>query len=226
MTEWALQRLMHWLSPSFPVGAFAYSHGLEAAVDKGLVHDADSLSDWIGFLLDHGGARADAGFFVLSWQAVHEGREEDFISVSERAAAQRGSSELALENTAQGEAFLLMIDKVWGLGSDHWRHLLQERRIEVGYPIAVATASALAGIPLAQALTAYLTGFVANLTSAALRLVPLGQTDGQKVLMALETAVTEAVDRALTAPEISGAAIGLDLLSMHHETQYTRLFRS
>ena len=227
MTELALQRLMHWLSPAFPVGAVAYSHGLEAAVEKGLVTDADGLGDWIGFLLDYGSARADAGFFVLAWHAVREGREDDFISISERAAAQRGSAELALENTAQGEAFLLMIGKAWGaLGSGHWQSLLREHRIAAGYPIAVATAGALAEIPPAQSLTAYLSGFVANVTSAALRLIPLGQTDGQKVISALENTVTAAVERALADPDISGAAIGLDLLSISHETQYTRLFRS
>jgi urease accessory protein len=227
-TEAALYRLLTWLSPGFPVGAYSYSHALEAAVEAVRVHDAGTLGTWIEGILAHGTASADAIFLAATWQAVRADDRAGFAASAERAAAMRGSAELALESTAQGAAFIGVVEATWNvpaLGS--WRASLPAG-IAITYPVAVALAAALAGLPLPATLTAYLQAFAANLVSAGVRLIPLGQSDGQRVLARLESAVARAtaaapgrgLDDAATATPV------IDLLSMRHEDQYTRLFRS
>jgi urease accessory protein len=149
--------------------------------------------------------------------------------VAARAEAHRGTAELALEARAQGEAFLATCRAAWPHPFlDRWAEALDAAERKPAYAVAVGVATALADVPLGAALTAYLHAVAANLVSAGVRLVPLGQTDGQRCLAALEAVVRDAVAAALVrGPEDFGAsALALDLLSMAHETQYTRLFRS
>ncbi len=229
MNERALYRLLVWMSPAFPVGGFSYSHGLEMAVDDGRVGDRASLEAWVAAILAHGGARADATLFVAASKALARDDADGFLWAAERASVMRGSAELARESLAQGVAFLSTLRAAWPEDAlERWAARLVGAGIEPAYPIAVALAAALAEVPLGAALSAYLQGFTANLVSAGLRLIPLGQTDGQKILAALEMRVADAVAAALARPvgELGSAAPMIDLLSMRHETQYTRLFRS
>jgi urease accessory protein len=213
----ALFRLMTWLSPFYPVGGFSYSHGLEAAIEAGLVKDRASLIDWLTHVLRQGGGLLDAVALASAW------RGED---VADLAAALKGSAELALESELQGAAFAKITLDAWPSPT-----LVRfvEGRAGRPMPHAVIVGIACAGIvPVEQAVTAYLQAFSANLVSAAVRLVPLGQTDGQKALAALAPVVAEVTAAALplTLDDIGTAAPMVDILSMMHETQYTRLFRS
>ncbi len=223
-----LLKLLAWLSPSFPVGAFAYSHALEAAIDEGLVADRASLERWIEDLLEHGGPRADSVFFVCTHRAVAACDEAAFQEVAEWAAAMRGTGELALESIQQGESFMRAIADAWPVEIAVWREHLAAAGIRPAYPVAVACAAAVAKIDAASALAAYLHAFAANLVSAAVRAIPLGQTDGQRVLAAVEPAVAQAAKAAQsrTLEDAGTASPALDALSFRHETQYSRLFRS
>lgn len=214
----ALLRLIAWLSPAFPVGAFAYSHGLEAAIEDKRVTGAADLIAWISDLLEYGPTRADAVFFVHAWRATLAEDAQAFADVASRAAAMRGTGELALEATQQGTSFASAVAKAWP-GFDGDPQI---------YPVAVARAAAQAGIPLPEALGAYLHAFAANMVSAAVRAIPLGQSDGLAAIAGLEAAIEAARDAALDRDldDAGSAAPALDILSFRHETQYTRLFRS
>lgn len=220
----ALLRLMTWLSPSFPVGAYSYSHGLEWAVETGAVSDAIQLTDWVGELLRHASGWSDTVLFAESWRAAGAGDTEQIVEIAELASALAPSRERQLETMAQGEAFL----KASAAWPDNVSTALAEQGVALAYPVAVAVKAAGHGIPLAEALTAYLHAFAANLVSAAVRLVPLGQSDGLKALAALEPVILEVAAGAADASldDIGGAGFVSDIAAMKHETQYTRLFRS
>ena len=225
-----LYRLLAWLSPSFPTGGFSYSHGLEAAVEAGRVADVATLVDYVGVALARGAGRLDAAFLAAAHRAIAADDEAAFLAAASRALATRGSAELALESQAQGEAFLATLRAAWpDPALERWARLLDAACVPAVHPVAVATAAAASGIALAPILAGFLQAFAANVVSAGVRLVPLGQTDGQRALAALEPAIAAAVDAALQPRDL--AAIGsaaplIDLLSIRHERQYARLFRS
>lgn len=224
-----LLRLMSWLSPAFPVGGYTYSHGIEYAVEEGLVRDAASLAQWIEGILGFGGGRIDADLFRDAWAAADGGDDAVLAGVAARADALRGSAETALESRSQGQAFLDTVKAVWpDPWLDAWAAALAGAGIRPAHAVAVAAAAARLGVPLREALAAYLQAFAANLVSAGVRLIPLGQTDGQRTVARLEAAVIAAADAALRRDreDWGGAAVMADLASMKHETQYTRLFRS
>lgn len=227
MTSAALYRLLAWLSPSYPIGAFSYSHGIEAAIDAGLVRDRESLVAWIEGVLAHGTGRIDGALFAAAWRAASRGDDAALDEITDLAAAWRGTAEMALESRQQGASFLTITRMAW---PDARLDAFAVRRDgQCALPVAVAVAAAWSGIGLEAALTGYLHAFVANLCSAAMRAIPLGQTDGQRALAGLETTVARAVAAALRVDaleEIGTAAPLLDWCSMRHEIQYTRLFRS
>jgi len=219
----ALHRLMAWLSPAYPVGAFSYSSGIEWAVEGGDIKDAATLRDWIAAILDHGSGFCDAVFFVHTHRA--EGKDA-LRAVAELAAAFTPSKERHLETTAQGAAFLETTRAAWPTPAIDALRAAWDG--PVVYPVAVAVACAGHGIAVEPALAAFLHAIVANQISAGVRLVPLGQTDGQRVLAQLEPAIAATAARALSTPldAIGSATFRADVASMRHETQYTRLFRS
>jgi urease accessory protein len=225
-TDAALYRLMTWLSPSYPLGAFSYSHGLEYAVEAGLVRDRAGLCDWVATAVAAGAGRSDGALLAAAWQAAAADDRPRLDAVVELAFAWRGTAETALESRAQGAAFLAATRSAWP------HRLLDElalrQRGEVALPVALGAAAAVHGVPLAAALTAYLHAFAATLVSAGLRLVPLGQSDGQRAIAELESVIAGAAHTILATPldQIGTAAPLLDWCSMRHETQYTRLFRS
>jgi len=222
----ALYRLMAWLSPSYPIGAFSYSSGIEWAVEAGDINDAATFEHWLAVVIGEGGGFCDAVFFVHAHRAVAASDDTALRAVAELAAAFSPSKERHLETTAQGRAFLDTTRAAWPTPA--LDRLLAVWDGAVALPIAIAVASAGHGIALAPVLHAYLHAMTANLISTGLRLVPLGQTDGQRILAALEPVATATAARALVTPldEVGGAAFRADLASMRHETQYTRLFRS
>lgn len=222
-----LYRLLAWLSPAYPIGAFSYSHGVETAVEEGLITNRVSLVAWLETVLRDGTGCVDGALFAAAWRAAASGNWGDFDAVAERAAAWRATSEMALESRQQGGSFLSITRTAWphpGLDAAH------ERLVgEVALPVAVALAAACHGIELGLALEGYLHAFTANLISAAVRAVPLGQSDGQMALAALERTVCLVVERAVAVTdldEVGTATPLLDWCSLRHETQYTRLFRS
>lgn len=219
MTESAPLPLAIWLSPSFPVGAFAYSHGLEWAVESRRVTDAASLQDWISDLLRHGSARNDAVLLAEAWRRAGT---PELREVAELALALSPSRERRLESGAQGSAFVLAARAAWPCAA------LDALDGEIAYPVALGAAAGGHGFALAPTLEHYLLAFVANLVSAAVRLGPIGQTDGQRILAGLlaDVRATAAFALQSTLEDLGSATLVSDLASMQHETQYSRLFRS
>ncbi len=224
--DWRELPLFLWLSPAFPVGAFAYSHGLEWAVEAGDVVDAASLRGWLADLAAFGAPRMDAILFAAAHRTVEVADWSALNEINELAVALAGSAERRLETTAQGGAFLLAARAAWDCEA---LARVPERAVDpIAYPIAVAAAAAGHGMDRRRAAKAFVVALFANLVSAAVRLSVVGQTDGQRVLAGILP------DLAAMAREAAGArlddlgvcAFRSDIAAMRHETQYSRLFRS
>jgi urease accessory protein len=222
----ALYRLMTWLSPAYPVGAFSYSGGLEWAIEAGDIGDAATLARWLAVVLGDGGGYCDAVFLVHAHRAAAAMDEAALAAVAELAAALAPSRERFLETTAQGRAFFETTRAAWGCVALDRLALAWDGPL--AYPVAVGVAGAGHDIAVEPVLAAFLQAIASNLVSAGLRLIPLGQTDGQRVLAGLEPLIAACAQRALACPlaDVGGAAFRADIASMRHETQYTRLFRS
>ena len=246
-----LYRLLAWLSPSFPTGAFSYSHGLEAAAAAGAVRDRASLERWVAAIVVHGSGRIDAAILCDAHRAADAGDRTALDAANRRGLAFRATAELALESTQQGAAFLAAYEAAWatpplptGEGEAHRENGGAVRADGKALPLqgggtdsdiagvchaaAFGAASARVGIALEDALLGYLQAFAGNLVAAGLRLGIVGQTDGQRILAALEPAIAAAQKAALRRDpaDFGSAACAADLASMAHETQYSRLFRS
>jgi urease accessory protein len=222
----ALYRLMTWLSPSFPVGAFSYSSGIEWAVEAGDIGDAASLRDWLASLLADGAGFCDGIFLAHAHRAASSADDAALAGVAELAAALVPSRERQLETSAQGRAFIEIARSAWNC--DGLEQMICRCGDAIVYPVAVGLVSAAHAIPLAPTMHAFLHALTSNWISAGARLVPLGQTDSQRVLALLEPVVVSTAKRALDASldDLGSATFRADLASMRHETQYTRLFRS
>jgi urease accessory protein len=220
-----LARLMIWLSPAFPVGGYSYSHGLEWAVAEGGIADRPALVQWVEDVLVHGAGRSDVILLAAAWRAVVAGDGRRLGQAAELAGALVPSAERRLETLAQGRAFLDAVLAVWPLPLLDG---LWVEGAEVAYPVAVGACAAAHGLPLFATALAFCQAFAAGLVSAGVRLIPLGQTDGLRVLARLETVIPRLVVTALGAglADVGGAALGADIASMRHETQAVRLFRS
>ena len=218
-------RMLAWLSPSFPIGSFSFSHGLEAAAETGAVCDRMTLQNWIRTVLTWGSGRIDADTLCAAYRAAAADDIAAFVEANCRGVAFRATFETRLETTAQGEAFLATCRAAW---ADPFLDRWAAGGEAVCYPAAVGAAMARAGIPLDWALIGYLQAMAANLVSAGLRLGVIGQSDGQRILAALEPVIAEAVATGLTrGPDCFGTAtFAAEIASMVHETQYSRLFRS
>jgi urease accessory protein len=221
-----LYRLMSWLSPSYPVGAFSYSHGIEWVVETGEVHHAASLGGWVEDVVLQGGGWNDAVFFSHAWRAANGQDDQALGDVAELAAAFTSSRGRKLETCAQGEAFLAVTERSWPC--DALARLRSAWDGAVAYPVAVGVAAAGHGVSLGPALVALLHGYASNLVSAGVRLIPLGQTDAQRIVAGLIDSIEGVARRAPAIPleEVGGMAVLSDIAAMRHETQYTRLFRT
>jgi urease accessory protein len=225
----SLLRLQSWLSPIFPTGSYSYSHGLEWAVEVGYVHDLQSLVEWLQADLCYGSVRNEAIFFGEAWRSAKRGDRPKLLQISELAAACRGTAEFALESRQQAAAAAAMLRQVWPDPLLDWLYeALRSRSVAPALAVVLGLRSARLGLPETLALPAYLQSYMSNLVSAGVRLIPLGQTAGQRAIADLEESVLSASARAQneTIADIGSAAFAVDLASMAHETQYTRLFRS
>ena len=221
--------LFAWLSPSYPVGAFAYSHGLEWAVEAGDVRDVETIALWIEALVAHGSGRNDAILFAAAFRAASSAgtkTEESLVDIAELACALAASSERRLESVQQGAAFLAATRAAWPCAA------LEGAARAIGentaYPVCFAAATAAHGMPLRPALDGYIATFASNLVSAAVRLSVIGQTAGQGVVARIAPLAARLAHFAesSTLDYLGGCAFRADLASLHHETQYSRLFRS
>jgi urease accessory protein len=205
--------LVQLLSPLFPVGAFAYSHGLENAINDGFILDADDLQDWLHCLLTQGGARADATLLKVALNAD----EQDVPNIDVHARAFAASKERLQESDLQGAAFCETVTAVWGIP-------LQK----LTYPVAVGRAARALNFDPDLTTAMYLQAFVGNLCGAVMRLVPLGQTDGQRVQAALKSVAIDVVAtlKDVTLDDLHSNTFVSDIAAMRHETQYSRVFRT
>jgi urease accessory protein len=225
----ALLRMQSWLSPVFPIGSYSYSHGLEWAVEAGHIHDRKSLVDWLEADLCYGSGRNEAIFFREAWRSTSGDDLANLCRIAELAAAFRGTSEFALESSQQASACLATLRGIWPDRILDWlAELLSEHHLQAALAVVLGIRSAREGIPIRLALPAFLQSYIANLVTAGVRLIPLGQTDGQRTIAKLEETVLAASAQAMqaTIDDLGSAAFMVDLASMAHETQYTRLFRS
>ena len=214
----SLPLLLTWLSSAFPTGSYAYSHGLEWAVEAGDVRDAASAASWLTDVLNHGPSWSDA---ILLRHAHRCRTPAGLAAVASLAAASQPSAERHLETLSQGTAFALAA-QVWGAP------LLAAQPGQVAYPVALGVLAAAHAVPEDDAALGLLHAFAANLVSAAVRLVPLGQTAGLRILAGLAPtlAAIAASTAEATLDDIGSACFRSDIASMRHETQYTRLFRT
>jgi urease accessory protein len=222
-------RLQAWLSPTFPTGSYSYSHALEWAVEAGGVRDRVSLVDWLAADLRYGSGRNEAIFFREAWSSATLDDRPRLLEISELAAAFRGTSEFALESAQQASAYHATLSHVWPDPLlNEIAETLADLRTALSVAVVLGIRCAKQDIPLAVGLPAFLQNYIANLVTASVRLIPLGQTDGQAAIAALEDAVFAVSADAATSTidELGSAAFMVDLASMSHETQYTRLFRS
>lgn len=207
----ALLRLTQWLSPAFPLGAYAYSHGLETAVARGEVACADTLRDWVGDVIAHGSGRQDAGILC----AVLRGADPD--EMADLAAALAASGERLCEAAEQGRA---LAETLSAMG---------EARLPPG-PLPVVLGLAARPLDLRPELVAalFLQGFAGAMVSVGVRAVPLGAAAGQGLLAALRPVVLDVARAAAHADPwaVATSAWGADLAAMAHETLPVRIFRS
>ena len=212
MSDADLLTLTQWLSPAFPVGGYAYSHGLEWAISEGQVPDAEALFGWLSDILDAGSGRADAVLLARAMEA-----DADLALIAATARALAASKERWTETIDQGRAFTEAVNALTGKNDS-----------PVALPVAVGRAARGLGLPPARVAALYLHAFASNLVSAAVRFIPLGQTDGQRVLSRLHPLIERVAQEAATTPldGIGSAVPGADLASMHHETQTVRIFRT
>ena len=243
LTDRHLYQLLVWNSPGYPTGAFSYSHGLEWAVEEGAVKNIDQLAEFVEAVLERGGGWIDAVIFVQAWRAASSS-ESALDEIAALGAAFRGTAETALESHQQGSAFLHTTRQVWPHPA---LERFAQRQASPGAPVpgsslpgspalgslvahsvVVALTCSVHGVDLQPALSAYLHALAANLVSAGVRLIPLGQTHGQLAIARLFPAIERVTGRALAADldDLGTAAPGLERCSALHETQYTRLFRS
>lgn len=213
-----------WLSPAFPTGGFSYSHALESLVEDGRVTTPDAVTDWLATVLTDGSGWADGLLCREAWRAVVARDDTRLSGLVEFAGALPGTAEFHLETTAQGTAFLRAVDAGW---PDAVPNALRTAG-SVAYPVAVGGCCAGASIDEDRTIAAFLAGVSGHLISAACRLVPLGQSDAQRVTAAINRRLPDLLDRLLRADfdDLGSCAWMLDLASMSHETLHTRLFRS
>ncbi|TGD42937.1 urease accessory protein UreF [Pseudotabrizicola sediminis] len=207
-----LLSLVQWLSPAFPTGGFAYSHGLESAISSGQVTDAASLRQWLTEVLQFGAGRQDA---ILLVQALRS--DADYGALDDLARALQPSSERLSETLEQGTAFARTVAALT-------TRVLPARCL----PVAVGEAAAPLSLPPAQVAALYLHAFASNLTSIAMRFMPLGQEAGQGVLASLHQVIDALSAEAtlLTLEDLASSALGADLSALAHETMDVRIFRT
>ncbi|MBO0347128.1 urease accessory protein UreF [Roseibium sp. CAU 1637] len=230
-----LYRLLAFLSPAFPIGAFTYSHGLEQVIDDGGVENAAEMQAWLSDVLQVGAARSDGILLVHTLRAARDGDKSAAREQIELGLALQPSKERYLETSAQGTAFIQAIKAAWASdNSTPAARIFAEltagaEELETWpYPAAVGLVAATWEVPEEAILTGFLHAFAANMVSAAVRAVPLGQSDGQRILASVQPLIAATVQDVLASDldDLGTATLLTDIASMAHETKYSRLFRS
>lgn len=223
LTHPGLLRLLQLASPMLPVGAYAYSQGLEWAVERGWVRDQASAADWIGGVLGQGPARLDVPVLARLYRAWENGEQEHVHDWSRYLDAARESGELQAEARQLGESLAVLLEQLGVEAARAWKD-----REYTGFPTLFALAAVHYRVPLPEAALGYLWAWCENQVAAAMKLVPLGQAAGQRILSTLIEQLPAAAERglALGDDEIGALAPRLAMASARHENQYTRLFRS
>lgn len=213
-TDADILTLSQLLSPAYPVGAFAYSHGLEWAIESGSVRDAMQAKAWIADVLVYGSGWTDA---VLATAGHGAATPDELSDIDNTARAFCASSERLKETDLLGAAYCDTTNAVWGLGLP-----------ALTYPVAIGRSARLLNLPLTLTAQMAAQAFMANLVACAMRLVPLGQTDGQRIIRDLTPTCRHIADQAQTAKldDIASNSFLPDIASMAHETLYTRIFRT
>ncbi len=213
-TDIDILTLSQWLSPAYPVGGFAYSHGLEWAIECGSVTDASDTQEWIADVIQHGSGRNDCVFLASAYSAK---TGEDLTAADQTARAFCASSERLLETRLLGEAFCGVTADVWAMEIE-----------SLTYPVAVGYAAQRQGLPLPLTAQMFLHASMSNLVACATRLVPLGQTEGQRMIRDLTPICQKVARTALDAglDDLGSTTFLSDIASMKHETQYSRMFRT
>ncbi|WP_100368781.1 urease accessory protein UreF [Yoonia maricola] len=206
--------LAQWMSPAYPVGAFAYSHGLEAAIQAGAITSNADLREWLTDIISHGSGRNDC---ILLRAAYAAKTAKALVMVNGTALAFAASSERQLEQNLQGAAFCKTTAAIWG-GED----------MSYAYPVAVGAAASKQSIDVSLTAAMYLQAVISNLISAAMRLMALGQTEGQATLAALTPLCDETAKatEGTTLDDLQSTAFMVDIAAMHHETLQPRIFRT
>jgi urease accessory protein len=210
-TETPALTLAQWFSPAYPIGAFAYSHGLEWAIEAKDVHDAASLRAWVGDVLEFGSCRNDALFIAAAYLA------DDPTPVNDACRAFAASKERLKETDLQGGAFSDITSEIWDIDLP-----------PLAYPVAVGRAANLCDLPLTLTSQMYLQSFTSSLISVGMRLIPLGQREGHRLIQDLTPLCSKiAQDTAHgDMKDLSSTTFLPDIASMKHETQYSRVFRT
>jgi len=214
LTDTQILTLSQWLSPAYPVGSFAYSHGLEAAVASGWLRDGNCLGAWLEDVLSRGAGFSDALFLAAAYRA---GNTEKLAEIDATIRAFAASKERLFEATQQGSAFCAVTAAVWG-----------DALAGLSYPVAMGRAAYLQDLPLHLTIKMYLLAFISNLVAASQRLMAIGQTEGQKIVRKLAPACVQVAARAETGnlSLLSSTSFMIDIASMQHETQHSRIFRT
>jgi urease accessory protein len=218
-------RLFWWLSPAFPVGAYAYSHALEWAAETGDIRDEASCAAWIRDIMLDGAGRNDAILLNNAYRATLARNFGGLAEIGELALALAPSGELRLETAQQGRSFL---DAIRGAWPDPLVERVAADLDEIAYPVALGIAAAAHAVPVETTIPGFLAAFLQNLVSAAMRLAPIGQNAGLRILAGLgpDLAALAAEIPHVGLDDIASSTFRADLGSFRHETQYTRLFRS
>lgn len=233
MADQAEFQRLHWFSPAFPVGGYAYSHGIEKAVETGDISIGLDLTGWIDGVLRFGAGRNDAILLGEAWRRAGKATNggdgaapalPGLLALAELGMALGLSQERRLETAQQGAAFLALAVSSWP--HPHWPEWPDG--VEIPYPVAVGLAGAIHAQPLEPLLAAYLQAFATNLIAAGIRLAVIGQNEAQRRLASLQPVISDLVEETRNAglDDLGGMAIRGDLMSLRHETQTTRLFRS
>jgi urease accessory protein len=218
-----LLKLMTFLSPAFPVGAFSYSHGMEWSIDSGAIRTPEELKVWLADILERGSGWNDAMLFAEAHRAWMARDAERLCNIAELAEAMAPSRERHLETMGQGRAFLQAVSAAWPC-----EDLTGALAEGAAHPVAVGAAAAAHGIGLSVALPAFLNAVVSNLVSVSVRLVPLGQSAGLAIQAALHPAILATAERAIRSSldDLGSSTVLSDIAAMRHETQYSRVFRT
>jgi len=218
-----MMRLLQLCSPGLPVGAYAYSEGLEQAVAGGEIGDRDAALDWVGGLLEHSVARLDVPLFARMHAAWTDHDEGEVRRRSAELLAYRETAELRAADRWIGQALARLLAALEVAGSRGW-----ERRAEASFAALFALGCCRFAVPVHPGACGLAWTWAENLVTVAVKLVPLGQTDGQRILFALGERIPGACAAGLELADedIGASAPGAAIASSRHERQRTRLFRS